>query len=185
LNALADWQRLNARRIALLQKRAADVAAAVRVPERQRVRAVEIPLDANPALEEFLVERARLFNEITTRDERLRESPGRSTEVLADWEKANRAAFAAQDRRGAGLSAQNPVVVPSLPREPAIPQDASPDLRALLLERHALLLQRAAIEQRFSKDEGTARVEAVLRWQAATRTQFDELATKAAQLGEK
>jgi hypothetical protein len=180
MRALGKWQKENGARVEAMQREAsrlATVVAPVAIPPSFTV---TIPGDATAEMEGFLVERARLFNERAALENR-GGSPAKTAQDVQEWHEKNVGRFAMQNQRARVLAEQsqsrpNPFPVPAMPQ---IPRDATAELRALLMERHTLLRERAEMEKQNSRLAPAAQAEAVARWQKEASARFQGLAEKA------
>lgn len=177
--ALNLWRRQNAKRYEALNDQAVRVARSHPLVEIPMVREVTIPANATPELEAFLVEGARLRNEQAGIKNQLRQSPAAAEQALQTWGQQNLGRLDIQQRRAATQSTQNTPKTMRIPAAPAIPQGASAELRAFLVERHTLLRERAAVEEQNAHVTDVARAAAMEQWQQNNAIRFQDLAEKA------
>ena len=185
MQAMEQWHRANSPRLEAVQQLAARIAASRPAIEPPLITSVAIPADASPELEEFLVERAHLYNQGVVVGRRMAAAPAEAATVWEEWSKAQTAASDTLGRRLQALQAQTPVRVMEVPPAPLIPQDASPELAAFLTERHSLLKERVEVERRAILEAKETREEAVARWLSENKIRLERNANQAASLPEK
>jgi hypothetical protein len=177
--ALDEWRQRNAARFETLIEQAVRVAKSRPSAEIPMVREVTIPANASPELEEFLVEKARMYNERTRLENRLGRSSPEAAQAVREWETGNRERFAAQNERARAVAAQTSDKSIPIPLAPAIPRAASPELRAFITERHTLLRERAEALEQVKRLDPAARQQALAAWEQQNSTRFQELSQKA------
>ena len=184
LKAMTEWYGKNAARVAAVGRAAEHVAATLPALEAKIITAVQIPNDASPDLEEFLVERARMHNEGIRIRQRLDADPAQAAAILEKW-RADEAASAEKQRlHTAAVHAQMADWVPDVPLHPQIPLDASPALTEFLTDRHAILRERTEAQRQAEKTAPGTKEKAAAQWDAANKARLDRLAEKAALLPE-
>jgi hypothetical protein len=139
--ALTQWTASQAPQIAALRQSAAQISASAPAPKLPILTEVDIPSNASPTMESFLMASASLQNDRASMANSVRKS---TLDVrLAAWQawrSTHRAALQAQQQLGAQLaSATGSPPLPPIPAVPEVPPNATPAMRAFSTARNALL----------------------------------------------
>ncbi len=155
-------------------------------PNERLISQVVIPPNASSLLEDFLVERANQSNELAALEQ---ESRNLSTDAhrikVTKWLKANGPRLKLQSSRAQEIAdlayAASPPTVPIIPN---IPRGLSPEWKAVLTQRHALLVERLDAEERVRALPDAARNKALTKWSEQNRSREEWLQKMTKQLTE-
>ncbi len=145
------WQENRAARYAAQQQRAILMAnlEAPLPPQQPYIQTIDIPAEASPTMEEFLVKRAQLQNAQIQSDNALHALTSASARKAEREALTTRNAKLLEEMQTLAVQLGEESAceeIPLLPEEPNLPVSASPELRAFLIARHTL--HRAEIQQR-------------------------------------
>lgn len=137
--AVEQWQKQNAVRMQAIQEQASIIASTQPAVKPAPLEQVELPENATEEVKGLLNQRALLYNGEIAVNERMEKFPGQSDAILKDWHKkrdADRVLLRKLAQAVAEKSARQPfLTVP----QTEIPAGVRPEVRALLIERNALL----------------------------------------------
>lgn len=145
--ALIEFQKRTQSRVEGLWLKARVMARANAAFETPLIWQVEIPENASAAMEESLVQRAQIVNQLATISNAMRAAPPEQKQaVMEEWQEKSQsvlAAFRAQVTQVADEERQKPLPLPPPAR---IPNDASAKLRNFLTQRDAQIRQSVDFE---------------------------------------
>lgn len=181
---LQRWQQQNASRFEVLQQRALALSQAQELNARPTNRQPNIPPNASVALQEFLTTQTVLANaRAQIHNQLLQPLSAKSGELQVEmirsqsmqiFHQQNAATLDLQRRRAEALAQESEPLSIRVPKDPIIPPNASPELAAVLTQRHALLLEYTQIQNQYIHASPTQRATALRQWREQSAARFEQ-----------
>ncbi len=183
--AVDQWQKVNEGRMQAIQQQAVAMANARGTVEAAPVGQPDLPENISAEVKALLQQRTRDYNDRVATDRRLRESPKQADAILKNAAKGREDGEVLRIKLAQAVADQG-MRQPFIPvPQMEIPDGVSAEVRALLVERNALLAERAAAQAREPLRAGQTQADWLAEWHRAKPDRLQNLRQKAQQAAEK
>lgn len=154
------------------------------VPQQNpSARQLPIPPGASENLKTFLTERNRLRAERMQMEVRLgTATPEERAQAMEKWRQENAVALSSLPPRAQEMATQSHGSHHHVPSAPRIPENASPELRKVLTDRHALMKERVEMMNQLQNATPEERRQAMEQWRAKNASHLEETQAAASNL---